>query len=108
MTSLFHDLTPHVDPLRHKGTGPLRTQRPIYLNLRAPCNQACPAGEDIQGWLALAQGGKFEKAWRKLVESNPLPGVHGRVCYHPCETSCNRAELDSAVSIHGEIGRAHV
>ena len=101
MTSLFHDLTPHVDPLRHKGTGPLRTQRPIYLNLRAPCNQACPAGEDIQGWLALAQGGKFEKAWRKLVESNPLPGVHGRVCYHPCETSCNRAELDSAVSIHG-------
>ena len=101
MTTLFHDLTPRLDPLRHKGTGPLRTQQPMYINLRAPCNQACPAGEDIQGWLALAQSGLFEKAWRKLVESNPLPGVHGRVCYHPCETSCNRAELDTAVSIHG-------
>lgn len=98
--STFHDLTPRLDPLRHKGSGSLRSQRPIYLNLRAPCNQACPAGEDIQGWLALAQAGKFEKAWRALVEANPLPGVHGRVCYHPCETSCNRAELDSAVSIH--------
>ena len=96
----FHDLTPRLDALRHQGSGPTRSQRPIYLNLRAPCNQACPAGEDIQGWLALAQAGQFEKAWRKLVEANPLPGVHGRVCYHPCESSCNRAELDSAVSIH--------
>jgi formate dehydrogenase beta subunit len=101
MTSPFHDLTPRLDPLRHQGTGPLRTQRPVYLNLRAPCQQACPAGEDIQGWLALAQAGQYERAWRKLVEANPLPGVHGRVCYHPCETGCNRAELDSAVSIHG-------
>jgi formate dehydrogenase beta subunit len=101
MTTLFHDLTPRLDPLRHQGTGPLRTQRPEYVKLRAPCNQACPAGEDIQGWLALAQAGEFEKAWRKLVEANPLPAVHGRVCYHPCETSCNRNELDSAVSIHG-------
>lgn len=100
MTTLFHDLTPRLDPLRHKGTGPLRTQRPAYINLRAPCNNACPAGEDIQGWLALAQAGAFEQAWRKLVEANPLPAVHGRVCYHPCETSCNRNELDSAVSIH--------
>jgi formate dehydrogenase beta subunit len=101
MPTPLHDLTPRLDPLRHMGTGPLRTERPIYINLRAPCNQACPAGEDIQGWLALAQAGQFEKAWRKLVEANPLPSVHGRVCYHPCETSCNRNELDSAVSIHG-------
>jgi formate dehydrogenase beta subunit len=101
MPTPFHDLTPRLDPLRHKGTGPVRTQRPLYANLLAPCNGACPAGEDIQGWLALAQAGKFEKAWTRLVEANPLPGVHGRVCYHPCETSCNRAELDSAVSIHG-------
>jgi formate dehydrogenase beta subunit len=101
MPTLIHDLTPRLDPLRHKGTGPLRTQRPLYANLQAPCNGACPAGEDIQGWLALAQAGRFEKAWRTLVEANPLPGVHGRVCYHPCETSCNRGQLDSAVSIHG-------
>ncbi|MDQ2823086.1 MAG: NAD(P)-binding protein [Pseudomonadota bacterium] len=101
MTTMFHDLTPRLDPLLYKGTGPLRTQRPKYINLRAPCNQACPAGEDIQDWLALAQAGRFEEAWSKLVEANPLPGVHGRVCYHPCETSCNRSELDTAVSIHG-------
>jgi formate dehydrogenase beta subunit len=97
----FHDLTPRLDPIRHKGTGPLRMQRPLYVSLQAPCTSACPAGEDIQAWLALAQAGKFQKAWVKLVETNPLPGVHGRVCYHPCETSCNRGQLDSAVSIHG-------
>lgn len=97
----FHDLTPRLNPLLHKGTGPARSRRPLYVNLQAPCNGACPAGEDIQGWLALAQAGKFREAWLKLVDANPLPGVHGRVCYHPCETSCNRGQLDSAVSIHG-------
>jgi formate dehydrogenase beta subunit len=65
-----------------------------------PCNHACPAGEDIQGWLALAQAGDFAGAWQHLVRDNPLPAVHGRVCYHPCESSCNRAQLDSPVSIH--------
>jgi NADPH-dependent glutamate synthase beta subunit-like oxidoreductase len=65
-----------------------------------PCNEACPAGEDIQGWLALAVAGDLEGAWRHLVRDNPLPAVVGRVCYHPCETKCNRAQLDSAVSIH--------
>jgi NADPH-dependent glutamate synthase beta subunit-like oxidoreductase len=60
---------------------------------------ACPAGEDIQGWLALARSGDFEGAWRHLVQDNPLPACHGRACYHLCENSCNRRELDSAVSI---------
>ena len=101
MTTPFHDLTPQLDPLRNKGAGPARTARPLYANLRAPCNSVCPAGEDIQAWLALAQAGKYQKAWLKLVEDNPLPAVHGRVCYHPCETACNRNELDGAVSIHG-------
>jgi NADPH-dependent glutamate synthase beta subunit-like oxidoreductase len=45
--------------------------------------------------------GQYELAWRLLVEDNPFPAIHGRVCYHPCESSCNRAQLDSAVSIHG-------
>jgi NADPH-dependent glutamate synthase beta subunit-like oxidoreductase len=65
-----------------------------------PCNNACPAGENIQGWLDLAQAGKYRQAWDALMRDNPLPAVHGRVCYHPCETSCNRTELDAAVSIH--------
>ena len=94
------DLTPVVDLTRERGTGPTRTRRPIYVDLLPPCNNACPAGENIQAWLALAQASKFHEAWDVLVRDNPLPAVHGRVCYHPCETNCNRREVDSAVSIH--------
>ncbi len=100
MKTQHRDMTPIVDLTRERGTGPVRTQQPVYVSLLPPCNNACPAGEDIQAWLAHAQAGRFQKAWLKLIEDNPLPAVHGRVCYHPCETSCNRADLDSAVSIH--------
>jgi NADPH-dependent glutamate synthase beta subunit-like oxidoreductase len=57
-------------------------------------------GEDIQGWLALVQSGDYQQAWQLLMKDNPLPAVHGRVCYHPCETHCNREQFDSSVSIH--------
>ncbi len=95
------DLTRPPDLGHQQRTGPVRVQRPEYVDLLPPCNQACPAGEDIQGWLALASVGRLEDAWRHLMRDNPMPAVHGRVCYHPCESSCNRGELDSAVSIHG-------
>jgi NADPH-dependent glutamate synthase beta subunit-like oxidoreductase len=85
----------------HPGAGPVRTHRPVYLDLLPPCNAGCPAGENIQAWLAQIQAGRSEQAWRELVRDNPFPAIHGRVCYHPCESVCNRAELDSAVSIHG-------
>ena len=94
------DMTSVVDLTREKGTGSTRRQRPVYVDLLPPCNNACPAGENIQEWLALAQASRFRAAWEVLVRDNPLPAVHGRVCYHPCETSCNRKEVDSAVSIH--------
>jgi formate dehydrogenase (NADP+) beta subunit len=100
MTSLLKDFTPVIDLLREKGTGPVREQRPIYVDLMPPCNHACPAGENIQAWLDLAQAGKYREAWETILRDNPFPAVHGRVCYHPCETSCNRGQLDSAVSIH--------
>ena len=80
--------------------GPVRERRPLYVDLLPPCNAGCPAGENIQAWLADMQAGRHEQAWRQLVADNPFPAIHGRVCYHPCETVCNRAELDSAVSIH--------
>jgi NADPH-dependent glutamate synthase beta subunit-like oxidoreductase len=80
--------------------GPVRSRRPVYVDLLPPCNQACPAGEDVQNWLAHSEAGRYEQAWRALVRDNPFPAVHGRVCYHPCEGACNRAELDEAVSIH--------
>jgi len=96
-----HDLTRRADLTRHdRGTGALRTQRPVYVDYLPPCNDACPAGENIQAWLALAQAGDYEAAWRELVDNNPMPSIHGRVCYHPCEDVCNRAHTDSAVSIH--------
>jgi formate dehydrogenase beta subunit len=95
-----HDMTPSVDLTGHRGTGPARNRRPVYIDLLPPCNVACPAGEDIQAWLGLAQAGRFRAAWEALIRDNPMPSVHGRVCYHPCETGCNRKELDSTVGIH--------
>lgn len=95
------DMTAHLDPAKHgKGTGALRTQHPVYLDYLPPCNHACPAGENIQAWLDLAQAGRYEDAWQTLIEHNPFPAIHGRVCYHPCETACNRTQTDEAVSIH--------
>ena len=82
-------------------TGSWREERPQYVHRLPPCNHACPAGENIQQWLYHAESGDYESAWRELVKDNPLPAVMGRVCYHPCETSCNRGELDEAVGIHG-------
>ncbi|MDE2581806.1 MAG: NAD(P)-binding protein [Rhodospirillales bacterium] len=94
------DMTPAVDLAAERGAGPVRARRPVYVDLLPPCNNACPAGEDIQAWLALAQGGQYRAAWERLVADNPLPATHGRVCYHPCESACNRNDLDAAVSIH--------
>ncbi|MGC3995305.1 MAG: NAD(P)-binding protein [Propionicimonas sp.] len=79
---------------------PVRTRMPIYVDLLPPCNNACPAGENIQEWLRLVKAGQEEAAWREITKNNPFPAIHGRVCYHPCEAACNREELDGAVSIH--------
>jgi NADPH-dependent glutamate synthase beta subunit-like oxidoreductase len=81
-------------------TGAWRTERPVYVDLLPPCNQACPAGENVQRWLYLAEEGNYEAAWRELMRDNPFPAVMGRVCYHPCQTACNRATLDEAVGIN--------
>ena len=86
------------DPSRQRP--PVRTMRPLYVDRLPPCNAACPAGENIQAWLAEAQAGRYQAAWEIIVRDNPLPAVHGRVCYHPCEDSCNRKDVDEAVSIH--------
>ena len=81
-------------------TGAWRVERPVYRDYLPPCNQACPAGENIQGWLYDAEEGAYEKAWRTLMQDNPLPAIMGRVCYYPCQTACNRAMLDEAVGIN--------
>jgi 2-oxoacid:acceptor oxidoreductase delta subunit (pyruvate/2-ketoisovalerate family) len=81
-------------------TGMWRSERPVYFDGLPPCNHACPAGEQIQAWLYSAEEADYETAWRRLVNDNPFPAVMGRVCYHPCETACNRAELDTSVGIN--------
>jgi 2-oxoacid:acceptor oxidoreductase delta subunit (pyruvate/2-ketoisovalerate family) len=81
-------------------TGAWRVERPVYVDRLPPCNDACPAGEDIQRWLYHAEEGDYEGAWHALVEDNPLPAVMGRACFHPCETACNRAQVDEAVGIN--------
>ena len=81
-------------------TGSWRTERPIYVDRLPPCNQACPAGENIQAWLYHAEEGDYRAAWDELMKNNPLPAIMGRACYHPCQDSCNRAKLDSTVNIH--------
>ena len=81
-------------------TGSWRTERPVYVDLLPPCSNACPAGENIQQWLYHAEDGGYEAAWRQIMADNPLPAVMGRVCYRPCETACNRGQLDTAVGIN--------
>ena len=101
MSGLRGDVTPLPDLLHGRSrAGPARERRPVYVDLLPPCNAGCPAGENIQAWLAHTRAGRHEQAWRELVADNPFPAIHGRVCYHPCESVCNRANLDSAVSIH--------
>jgi len=94
------DITLPPDLHLKSGTGPVRHHQPVFVDSIPPCNSACPAGENIQAWLDKAQAGEFEAAWRILVRDNPMPAIHGRVCYHPCESSCNRQHVDDAVSIH--------
>jgi 2-oxoacid:acceptor oxidoreductase delta subunit (pyruvate/2-ketoisovalerate family) len=108
-------ITLDVGSSRANKTGAWRTERPVYVSNLPPCNNACPAGENIQQWLYRAEeagslGGKtplqppeksgYEAAWRQIMADNPLPAIMGRVCYRPCETACNRAQLDSAVGIN--------
>jgi len=98
---MARDITQLINLAAEGGrVAPVRSRMPVYVDLLPPCNNACPAGENIQEWLRLVKAGQDEAAWRELVKNNPFPAIHGRVCYHPCETACNRIELDGAVSIH--------
>ena len=93
-------ITLDVGSSRANHTGSWRVERPVYVDRLPPCNDACPAGENIQGWLYDAESGNYEAAWHKLVEENPFPAIMGRVCFHPCETACNRVQVDEAVGIN--------
>ena len=91
MTKLPFAITLEVGSSHANRTGSWRVDRPVYVDRLPPCNSACPAGENIQQWLYDAESGSYETAWRQLVVDNPFPAVMGRICYHPCESSCNRS-----------------
>jgi NADPH-dependent glutamate synthase beta subunit-like oxidoreductase len=94
---------------------------PTYIQSTPPCQGSCPSGEDIRGWLNIVRGIEKppagmpwqEYAWRRLTEANPLPSVMGRVCPAPCESGCNRNQVEDFVGINsvehflGEYAIAH-
>jgi NADPH-dependent glutamate synthase beta subunit-like oxidoreductase len=81
-------------------TGSWKYIQPLYQDRGAPCNAACPVGIDIEGCMNLLRQDKVAEARELLLRENPMPAVTGRVCDHPCQTSCNRLQFDGAVNIH--------
>lgn len=81
-------------------TGSWKFIRPVYHDRVAPCNQGCPVGIDIEGYMNLLREDRVAEARELLLAENPMPAVTGRVCHHPCERACNRRLFDEAVSIH--------
>ncbi len=94
---------------------------PTYVQSTPPCQGSCPSGEDIRGYLSIVRGIEKppagvpwqEYAWRRLTAANPFPAVMGRVCPAPCESGCNRNEVEDHVGINsvehflGEYAIAH-
>jgi len=81
---------------------------PTYIQSTPPCQGSCPSGEDIRGYLNIVRGMEKppagmswqEYAWRRLTEANPFPSIMGRVCPAPCESGCNRNEVEDHVGIN--------
>ncbi|HWG62563.1 MAG TPA: NAD(P)-binding protein [Streptosporangiaceae bacterium] len=80
-------------------TGNFRSYRPVYRDKTPPCNNACPTGEQIQKYLDFVKHERYLDGYLTILDDNPMPSVTGRVCYHPCETACNRAEHDEPIGI---------
>lgn len=82
-------------------TGQWSPRKPLYREKLSPCREACPVGNDIPGVLSCVTKGDFDGALALILQENPLPGVCGRVCYHPCQVNCNRLHFDKAVEVRG-------
>lgn len=103
ITDLAHGVPPVAvssASTRLNKTGSWKYIRPLYRDRVAPCNQGCPVGIDIEGYMNLVREDRLDEAVDLLLRENPLPATTGRVCYHPCEGACNRAALDQPVAIH--------
>ena len=95
-TSLLDDAVGGYPTIR---TGSWATRQPHRRRLTPPCNFACPAGNDVQGFVAAAGKGDYDAALAILLETSPFPGVCGRVCPAPCMDACNRNVFDESVNI---------
>jgi len=93
-------------------TGQWANEQPVWENATPPCNFICPAGNDVQGFLAALTEEKVDEALEILLRTSPLPSVCGRVCPGFCMTQCNRGELEGPVNVraleryagdHGEV-----
>ncbi len=93
-------------------TGVWKYMRPVYVERQAPCTAACPLSNAIPRAMQAAVEGDADSALAIFLETNPIPGVTGRVCYRPCEDLCNRGKFDDPLSIRAverwaaDLGRA--
>ena len=81
-------------------TGTWRFVRPKYQEKTAPCSNACPLGIDVAMVEMFASRKDYQNALNTVLMENPFPAICGRVCFHPCESACNRQFLDQSVGIH--------
>ena len=85
------------------------TYHPKQVTKQAPCQQGCLNCGDIRSWIGIVAQRKkigiprqeaFTRAWRMIADVNPFPSTLGRICPHPCESHCNRSDLDEPLAIH--------
>ncbi|MFV0514819.1 MAG: NAD(P)-binding protein [Jhaorihella sp.] len=84
---------------RERITGTWRSALPNYQNQPSPCLNACPVNGRIAEWIGQVKKGDTKGAFVTLADNNPFPAIAGRICHHPCETACNRNEMDETVGI---------
>ena len=96
---LFPPLAISTEPTTRNLTGSWRFERPVFVDLIAPCAEACPLGQDSRTIMALIARGDFQGALGRILLENPFPGLTGRICPARCERACNRGRFDQPVSI---------
>ena len=99
----WRDLSPmnsSVGDMLYNLTGSWRYIKPVYEDKTPACQNACPAGNDIEAWIKLLQRGEHEEAGRWLKREQPFPAILGRVCFKFCERDCNRRDFDARVGIN--------
>jgi Pyruvate/2-oxoacid:ferredoxin oxidoreductase delta subunit len=88
-----------VEDMTWNKTGTWRLLTPKARDMTASCRAACPIGQPIADFIRAVLARDWNGALERLLVANPLPGVTGRLCYHPCQTKCLRKEMDRPVSV---------